>query len=239
MKKRTQVHRLPSNDENISLLSKRIKDGVLQSATTSHGVANCNPLWIPQHLYFTTDEEIKEGDWYITDDLKLLQCNKVLLNLVYADGDYGRNPNGVRKIIASTDPKLDSLKECPIRGGVSNVKYIFPKIPQDFIKAYCEQGGIDEVDVECDVMDISTLTSNTDDYPNLDIVTIKVDPIHNTVITHRIEEKMITTHSIVEKMYSIDDMFPYIFKAMSDCMDEFHPHDDLEPFVTKWIKENL
>jgi hypothetical protein len=57
-------------------------------------------------IYITSDEEIKEGDWYLTSDHKILKCKKVLMSIIYAEGDYGRNPNGCKKIILTTDQDL-------------------------------------------------------------------------------------------------------------------------------------
>jgi hypothetical protein len=221
--KRTQVHRLPSNDENISLLSKRIKDGVLQSATTSHGVANCNPLWIPQHLYFTTDEEIEKKFPQIVME-KLIDGTHSLFQI---DNANDIDVKTQRKIIASTDPKLDSLKECPIRGGVSNVKYIFPKIPQDFIKDYCKQGGIDEVYVEYELQSISEQIFNPflgkEEWKQREALKLKVDPIHNTITTHLIEEKMYSL-DVVRKAYLAG-------WVRGDLEIPGNPNE--------WIKENL
>ena len=120
---RTQVHMLPTNGKDIAMLSKRVKDGMLQSANGAEGVANCNTMWQPQHLYITTDEEIKEGDWCV-------RGNKVHR---YVRKSMGTLP--WLKIIATTDPKL-------IADGVSSIGL---KLIQD----YCNKGGIDEVWIEC------------------------------------------------------------------------------------------
>jgi hypothetical protein len=65
-----------------------------------------------QHLYFTTDEEIKEGDKIL--DLKsneILTCaglNKDGRILVTEYKNVSASEDVVRKIIATTDPKLNS-----------------------------------------------------------------------------------------------------------------------------------
>ena len=75
---------------------------------------------IVQHLYILSDDEIKEGDWYLLDDNTI---NKASANLRYK--------NHEKKIIASTD---SSLK--------------LPRPSNEFNKKYCEEGGINEVLVE-------------------------------------------------------------------------------------------
>ena len=81
---------------------------------------------VNQHLYFTSNEEIKEGDWYMfmEDSLKgqFEKAKKVESQIPF---------HNCKKIIASTDKSLD-----------------LPKPSEAFIVKYCELGGIDEVDVE-------------------------------------------------------------------------------------------
>lgn len=92
-----------------------------------------DPDWdgnIPQHLYFTTDEEIKEGDWYIDD------CN-LIRQAVTSDKDYWDRRPTYKKIVATTDKSLG-----------------LPEPSQAFIQKYCELGGIDEVDIELKSSDL-------------------------------------------------------------------------------------
>jgi hypothetical protein len=149
-----------------------------------------------QHLYLTSDEEIKEGDWYLDTTLILKNSLDDLEEEI------------IGKIIATTDKSL--MKQASVGKQLDVEAFEFlTQIPESFIKYYVEkQGEVGDVELELE----------KDNY------------YYNARVIIPKEE---------EKMYSRDDMFPYIFKAMSDCMDEFHPHDDLEPFVTKWIKENL
>jgi hypothetical protein len=87
-------------------------------------------------------------------------------------------------------------------------------------------------------MDISTLTSNTDDYPNLDIVTINVDPIHNTITTHLIEEKMYSREEVKNLIGQhsnfIDSNIDYDSIHASCCGVSSPEWDD-----EKFLKENL
>ena len=194
-RKKTQVHMLPTNGKDISMLSKRVKDGMLQSANGTEGVANCNTMWQPQHLYFTTDEEIKEGNWFInTNFQKIYQANSENSKNII---EFGPHPE-IRKIIATTDPELE-----------------LPQPSQAFIKAYCEQGGIDEVDVEYVEMITCKLCNKSEEECSDNFTCegnmigediLKVDPIHNTITTHR----------IVEKMYSISDIEAYCDKYPND-----------------------
>lgn len=82
-----------------------------------------------QHLYITSDEEIKEGDWYIYNEELLAQFKK----------EYNQSAVLVKKnkkIIATTDPKLN-----------------LPKPTEGFIKKFVEKYNkgevITDIFVEC------------------------------------------------------------------------------------------
>ena len=136
---------------------------------------------VPQHLYFTTDEKTQDGDWYI-DEYE----GKFFLLQATPHDKY-------EKIIATTDPSLGF-------GDKFGGWYPLPQPTQATIKAYCEQGGIDKVDVEYWIVEKEySITKKRE-------IEIKVDPIHNTITTHR----------IVEKMYSISDIESYCEKYSND-----------------------
>jgi hypothetical protein len=85
--------------------------------------------WHPQHLYFTSDEEIKEDDWVIwgekLDQLSKANAMDVNLNSSYSKGAF-------HKVIATTNP------ECNL-----------PAIPESFLKQYVAANGkIDKVRLE-------------------------------------------------------------------------------------------
>ena len=196
-RKRAKVHRLPTGVTHESpsyiYIDRFNNDKLTYDSHQSKEHHDCTYF----HLYFTTDEEIKEGDWYLYNG-GVHKCPHSMMG--------NENP----KIVASTDPKL-------IAEGVAQPS-------QDFIKAYCEQGGIDEVDVEyeyvrkgirCMKFDISEQDSKCESICNYcfqarGVATgnkLKVDPIHNTITTHR----------IVEKKYSIDDIEAYCDKYPNDA----------------------
>jgi hypothetical protein len=99
-----------------------------------------------QHLYFTSDEEIKEGDWVIFDHIKIPQQIKRHFKTAKEEG--------ARKIIATTDKSLKfNHKVDMIENDGYPIYHIknngIPQIPESFIKAYVEANGeIDEVMVE-------------------------------------------------------------------------------------------
>ena len=138
MKKRTKVIMLPTDkasDIHLGLEGGHLggyiyyKNGKLAEERTQ-----------PQHLYFTVDEEPKDGEWVIETS------NKNLISQ-FSEQSLNQRSMGCRKIIATTD--ILRIKEVDsFEFGNPQDEYYVPQIPQSFIEEYCRKGGIDEVDVE-------------------------------------------------------------------------------------------
>ncbi len=103
---------------------------------------------IEQHLYFTTNEEIKPGDYVLWGNI-VTKAVVVEEKEVYVKYNALKTTRGLlRKIIATTDKSLTTLYTQDERqrevNGVLQVKSL-PQPSQAFIKEYCDKGGIDEV----------------------------------------------------------------------------------------------
>ena len=85
------------------------------------------------HLYILSDEEIKEGDYFV--DLST--------ETIHNSFPHGTNdPYGLRKIIATTDNSLKKMNK-------DSYIYSLPKPSNEFLKKFCEMNGkITEVNVE-------------------------------------------------------------------------------------------
>ena len=204
-RKRTKVVMLPTEEDEQLRYSiykhsenGRIEMGFLNSRSTKD---------VPQHLYFTTDEEIKEGDW-------MMNLNG---DTIYQHFGNGGDFEQWNKIIATTDPELE-----------------LPQPSQAFIKAYCEQGGIDEVDVEYVEMITCKLCNKSEEECSDNFTCegnmigediLKVDPIHNTITTRR----------IVEKMYSREEVLDLI----NIHTFEFDGKNRTTRELDNWTKKNL
>ena len=129
MLKKRQVHMLPTEFTprvgRILLNSKTNKlcfgksngtsGGMVATTIDTNNVEEANILLYPQHLYFTTDEEIKEGDWYIDSLVSDWEGVGPLKMMGFANNEKTvissyvgtTSPVSVsRKIIASTDPNI-------------------------------------------------------------------------------------------------------------------------------------
>jgi hypothetical protein len=232
-----QVHRLPTEDEikpdslcvdpifGLGTIILKHGEECFYSAHSSGGSIttpwkrNLGDRLVNQHLYFTIDEEIKEGDWFYNS------MNNIVVKATNRYSEM-KNPIPHRKITASTDPKLETSDEV----FHNTYKQKLPQIPQDFIKDYCDQGGIDEVDVEYEYHKV--WDKRTEELLEKYLL-LKVDPKDNTI----------TTHSIVEKMYGRED----IIQQLSECLLEYRDYawkdgltlKSMNEFKREWIKENL
>ena len=170
MKKQVKVVMLPT--EKATRIEK-VTD-ILRYSTY---LIKSNALGIFQNLYFLSDDKIKEGDWYI-DRLGIVQqCESIRDNPLtgpqssigsvggkgfdkwstqYQNRDY-KDLDNCFKILATTDESLSlictcgAIKKVPTGLYIECGKFINTPIPRpsnEFIKKYCEVGGIDEVLVE-------------------------------------------------------------------------------------------
>ncbi len=136
MKQLVKVHMLPTDKSSIYL-----HQGKLYNNKVTMHIPDGKQ--IPQHLYLTSDEEIKEGDWCIHTS----HGKSILIQVKYIENkgqhiitECGQNCWGdyCRKIVATTDKVLGF-------GNGYHGWYPLPQIPQQFIEEYCKVGGIDEV----------------------------------------------------------------------------------------------
>lgn len=174
-----------------------------------------------QHLYIASNDEIKEGNYYIANNTVFKADIKF---------DRGNNPNIHKypKIIATTDKSL-TIKCIICNEGCSEhyhkcIKPIYlPQPSQSFIKKYCEQGGIDEVLVEYE----------EDNNPNLWGQDICIAPYklktdsHNTI-----------TIKPVKDSWSRKEVESLLFQYAEEQHAWFSSKSEIDSF-NNWIKENL
>lgn len=177
-----------------------------------------NPIEKPKgtilhHLYFTTDDKIKIGDWaYDINDRYIFQMNNQTgIDLL---------KDNIKKIIATTDTSLRI--EASYKKGltIQNTTFL-PQIPQSFIEKYCELGGIDEVLIE---------------YEN---IVIPVSYNSNTKLGLQVKINPDNTINIlpIKNSWNREEVENLLIKALNHegYNTEFGRKKDNE----NWIKENL
>lgn len=206
MFKKTKVVMLPT-EKAVTSFYKR-----------SNNVLIYRPAYYPrqgQHLYFLSDEEIKEGDWYYTSDMRTSTYgihkaeNKRLADIA--------NEYGAIKIISSTDKLLG-----------------LPRPSDKFIQKYVELGGIDEVLVEytrpsITLRNYSGFASN-EEYDKTKPLILKVAP-DNTI-----------TIKSVKNSWNRVEMEALFHRITQDLKGEFEDNEirvSIQNFSNKWIEENL
>ena len=88
------------------------------------------------HFYITSDEEIKEGDWFITDKNTICKCVRVDWKYAYSIEAGSRSKNNCKKIILTTDQDL-------IKDGVEVIN-------DDFLEWFVKNPSCEEVVIDFD-----------------------------------------------------------------------------------------
>jgi len=226
MKKRAKVHMLGTDGVSSITKGKGEYSHIFHFDPEDEYVEDDDEY--PIHLYFTTDEEIKEGDWFYDDldipqNMRVKQLKKAVdYSLIREDMRESEKERWTyaRKIIATTDPKLlkPQIKQVNWMGSERVVS--LPQPSQALIKAYCEQGGFDEVDVEY----YNMWKFDKKLQKSVDIYWPFVSAVDGTITTHLIDEKMYSLKNVLNKI----EEFEILHRDGWD-IDELH----------KWIKENL
>jgi len=187
-----------------------------------------------QHLYIISDDEIKEDDWYVSDNG--LEQSTILQAKKEYEGFY-KGKQTCKKIVATTDKSLkivigDSGWKSHDDGGWSEYKpeyKLLPQIPesfiQDYIKAYNEGKPITEVDLEMEIDYVANATPPTKPMDST-VYKIKTRP-DNTVIIHIKEDRL----------YTKGEVENYLRKMYYEATGQSTGHPD--GFCDKWIKNNL
>jgi hypothetical protein len=172
MNKKLQVVMLPSNGEKdlqtrdslyfYSAIDNLVK-GFLNARSTKH---------VPQHLYFLSDEEIKEVDWCLYKKTVVgeqpFQMRKELLI----------NKAWFKKIIATTDSSLLVEHKLPLMTQHLSLPQPSQSFLELYVKEYNKGNQIKEVLVEYEEIDSDKLYTPQEAnlYPKL-----KINPKDNTI----------------------------------------------------------
>lgn len=223
--RRAKVVMLPTEDKtHIFILNKQTHIGFDRDMTLhkDHGTN--------QHLYITTDDEIKEGDYvYFPISEEILKIG----NGPYEASIETLENETCYKVIATTNPNLQigKTKKSPDDIKYKHLPIYLPSLSQLFIEKYCKLGGISEVDIEYIVNESNCVEKNgvCADYLEHECkdkgyrcANLKINS-HNEIAIHSIKDSY--TRAEVESL-----IYKYIDDnnqgAVFDTDDE-------------WIKENL
>jgi len=192
-------------------------------------------FYIPQHLYILSDEEIKEGDWFIHINLKkTFKCCKASSNTIWAnDMEMGDMVNRCKKVIATRDKSLKVITGIVGSGTGEQL----PQIPQSFVpifvKAYNEGNPITEVELECKGTmnwDIKLTESNEV------IISLPEEKMYSKKeIMNLIEDILLDTDIVIEKFGESTDTHKQCRLTITIVNNEISQIEGLD----KWIEKNL
>lgn len=182
-----------------------------------------------QHLYFISDEPIKEGDnIYNTVQKTIFIADKQFMKLI------GNSLSTNKKIIATTNPdlwKILSDDKLEGRGIIINKEFGIPKIDTTFIEAYVrEQGKIDKVLLEYEGIERYNVNVAVDGF----IHKLKLKP-----------NGSVTVHPVKEKMYSKEEHIINLIKYRLHYEQfkkdyYFGPNEkEIADWNNKWIEQHL
>ena len=183
------------------------------------------------HLYIISDDEIKEGDWVLTNlHKKIEQVLNNKTSLFY----YQQR---AKKIIATTDI---SLKIDNPHYDIGLLAYIsLPQPSQQFITKYIEEYNKNQVII--DILIKYELYCNTGSYPN-----IKKDcncPCTNTIncgTTLKINQDNTINIQLPKDNWSREEVINLIKKYSVEEPDDWSFLDlDIDDYQNKWIEDNL
>ena len=232
MKKTHRIVMLPTEDK-VSSVGKYTDTGKLVYNT---------PKDIPrgemQHLYILSDDEIKEGDWFMsafysypihnTKKWREKQESMVKRSSDCSDLKY-------HKIIATTDPKLNRYIE-NYRG--EGVDEIFPQIPQSLIEYYAEHQP-EEVELEYEHPTYEDWLANGAS----PVGNWKPKLQNNEVVWVEPRSKLLSEYMTGQKIYTreevekLRDLANAIIVPAQDILPETY-NEELDDYFN-WLKENL
>lgn len=189
-----------------------------------------------QHLYITSDEEIKKGDWFLTDNRnndienrglpkwELKQCTSIFNKWIGANNteDEGYNPEWSRKILATTDKLINPLDR------KLQKDWYLPQISQPFIPHYISEynkgNKIEKVEVE--YQNIRRNSSKSNPLNEVKIIECLLVNLDNTINIKSIEEKLWNREEIKQLFRNFrSDVLP--FGQISDYT------------LNEWLSQNL
>jgi hypothetical protein len=223
MYKKCKVVLLPTKQEgNLYLWGYKLFTGIKRGDSESH------------HLYVLSDDEIKEGDWFINRQYMIEEDNVPEYALWRYDNQSIKPNSNPMKIIASTDSSLKIPKVFDYTKYGENL----PSIPQSFIDYYVSEynkgNKIEEVMVEYEPT--GRMKSGGVETNITEILKLNSD---NTINIKPIKDSF-TRAEVIEKIYAVLRATGVTIRAEMTGIATNTAHLEFSgEDIDKWIKNNL
>lgn len=180
-------------------------------------------LHTTQHLYIISNEEIKEGDWFVLRNKEIKKCYKAInqyeVSYDLVENQYDLESRAFcKKIIATTNPELWRFEFSEDRVAKIGIDFV-----ERFVKEWNKGNKIEKVMVEYE-----SVWFEGDDNPNNCKEELKLRS-NGTVIISPIEEKKYSKYHI---NMAIREAIMYPEKFMTGIV-----HDDKKSLA--WVEDEL
>jgi len=220
MKKKVKAVMLPTEDKKTNLIFNDANHLCYQSNKSFKNDRKSRKRF---HIYITSDDKIKEGDWYYHSIAKEIRQWDTSLEFIAYEI--------CSKVIATSDESL-KIKDFPEL--INSATRSLPNVSQSFLKEFVKSGGKKDWEVDyyfkgrckdpmvclrgCSVSDGSCR------HLEYKKEAIKLD-LNNCIILSAVEEKMYSKDKFIESLHSY--------------WDKMHGKGHQNISMINWIKENL
>lgn len=241
MFKRAEVAMLPTKDENsvnIPFLKMPEKQKLVKHLAGGQFRTYLQLGFKSQHLYFLSDEEIKDGNWFInlTSNSIFQYLNKYGVKKGYKYANYTLDLSTCRKIIATTDKSLRTQVFRKDGSPTSNYDFVLPQPSQSFIEKYVEEYNkgnvIREVIVECELKN-GKVGKSIPIREQDAIYDIKIAK-DNTITIRKVKNSWTKKEHSLNLQYCVST-----FAAERGLTPTSEKMKEVNDWVSNWIKENL
>ena len=185
-----------------------------------------------QHLYILSDDEIKEGDWVLSNNSK-----KPML------GAPDLLPSKYKKIIATTDPIFVLNSEKTAIMGAFDMREYLPQIPQSLVKHYAKYQP-EEVELEYEQVKNPKFRLRKKGQAEINYIPLYLEKLklqNNEVVWVEPEiEKFKNAYNKANNLYSREEVEELCRKAMHFGLQARGlVQGRSENDIRQWLKENL
>ena len=99
----------------------------------------CKIIYLNNFIYILNEDEIKEGDWFIGDNISIKQCTLNNGGNINFKGGWYSGSTNCKKIIATTDTSLNYIEHDDTVPYPKGVQIRLPQPSQQFITKYIEE----------------------------------------------------------------------------------------------------
>jgi ssDNA-binding Zn-finger/Zn-ribbon topoisomerase 1 len=173
----------------------------------------------PQHIYITSDEEIKEGDWF----LPISGIGWKLNIPIKADKYGGHNNHHCKKIILTTDQDLDSVQSIDdefLQWFVKNPSCESVGVTRNYLGSKCLKCGFIENHDEVDTEDCPKCHNTTYEhlYENKIIIPQEEPKQEKLTYTEAVKKEERIFNSIMMKQETLEEAADKFSKELSQVV---------------------